>query len=1127
MRTLHISDGAKLYRLLNKKIGKPTGSGWRCPFCREMGVPDSEQEDRFFLHVNTRSDSPTEGHNLLRFGCRHAKDYTKYEHPSVIDIVALFDTLFQISLVLQDTTWSKVDIEFRSAGDLSTGRRRKLTDKRNIWNDEQVVEMWMNGAQKWIDTVGITRATVNHFQLGVDPKSGRLSIPVPATPGAYLRRTRHPYADKVEAQAHGVTTYYLHPKGAPPLLWINSVSRTQPAPFCTIVEGDTSLFAADTLGLVPSAAGLGGAMTWYDSWSDKLYDRGYTRFAIIGDNDSEGEQYRDNIIESLLRVGEERQIVPTIRVMHWPETADPGADPRHVLKMGVAAGREYIDRHLGWVNEDEYQENDRHRRRPEFDAAYAANGYRADMEMAIAECVDLEYLRGGEDYKGGQFYTEIDRFVRTYRPSKDDPDKRDILLLRTPPGSGKTYMVVKYIQEFARKQLERTERRIAKERQRLERFGEKRTEAQEKRYEDIVAGRYKRLSVVFIGLYKDAWNTITSHPDFDSNLWHNVEGRNADNCKNLDQVGEVVARGYSPMHTLCIKEGICDYRHDCPFMRQRDEADQYPIAFLRHQHLRGKTLLEGAKLIVIDEDPGHVFLTPLVISPSDILFFDPSLVVDDSRGRDRLMDFNNLLRDSLQLLGSKFIGGDERGALYTGVEIVEAMEELVLRHGEKYGARSKTLRQIALHLLNVPLAEFRTWRPRDKKELYEAPRGQMAQFLSILAGEIVADANATGDGFNSRVSVQLAGNRSFEILAFPLEVFNIPAKRPVVCLDATGTELKYRLAFNARVRSVEFNVRNPACVTTTITGKEYAMSVLAPRNLRQRSHEKQYAEDRFLPKIRTEFSDEKLGVFDLDRHEFPHLVFREVVESLMVVAAKHNGCLFVTYKATRIWVEEFLKENFPAYYDVISFGHFGGLRGLNVFEKENAVLVAGTPRPNVATVRAQLCALFHADTEALTPGTVRTPTQYHFLPYWYSTLLPSDPRTHDLVYEMEAGEIEQCVERIRPHTSSGPQYVYLMTNRPACRWTGQWSEEDQIYKDRFFKFSEFRQVHAPLTYPELTLQAYNSADLSVRKLSNQLDVSQRKAEFLWQAAVALRQGHNSIDPETVAAGRRILKLDKQ
>jgi hypothetical protein len=999
-----VQSGLEVYNIIHNLLGEMHGGGWACPWCEQLGeyeVRDKTESDRLFP-----SSRLVENRHPIRFTCRYANEGAVEHHPvhSIEELVEEFHDK-QIKPA-PGKTWLGLAQEFLAIIG-KHGGSRDVDPAKAYWSYEKLYVYHTEGAASWME-MGFSEATVKRLLLG--RRGNRLTIPIPylavdehgglMPTGQYVQRTRR--ADGIETGPK-----YHWPSDLAPTLWY--IPARGQEKIVRIVEGDTSAIAAlDIWGDGPIATTQGSG-SWSDNMTEYLLSKGHKTFHIYYDNDAPGSAYAQLVLKSLRRVAKSEI---EINLVLWPDDAPEGADPRSILvEHGAERARTLLDQWIvpnGWFS---MRQPNQGRLTAQYDEEYATGAYREEFEYERNKLTDLQTLRGSGP---GSIHAEISEYVDNYKMLEDR--RGSMLLIRSTPGTGKTYASVRFAEGYAKEYLQKRAKSIERTIDRLLAKDE-RTAQENERIERYRRGEYKKLSVFFVGPFIDGFDDIMGHAEHPE-LWYNLEARNNSNCRNIGFATKIANAGYPVMTSLCIEGGSCPFREAClehneegvlQYMGQLNELQQYPIVYGRHNHLYMKSLLSQAKLIVVDEDPSAVVRGSISLYAEDLRKFDPYAMLEG-------MDAVHVKR-LVEALANAVEGWQHEARYLTGRALVNYID---ITEGPF------TLHQIAQYVTEYGLlSTIAEWSPESEAEAETAPDGRIVSLLGLLVRDILREQ----EDWNGQIFIE-NGIISF----YPLEPFNIDARKRVVALDATGIQAKYELCFDREVEEFRAEVYPENARTVVIVNTEATMNTLLSdvgmRDEEVATHGVREGVTLGGP------TPADFSIFE-DPIKVKNPAMRDMLKLALGLTYRHGELLLVTYKTARIFAERFIKKHFPTYYPHISFGHFRALRGLDTFKHKPAVLVVGTPRlpPNV--LRRDIAAMHSRDDELLDLKIERVDEYYHLTPWYYPTMKLVDQRTHPLIDELEAGEIEQVAGRIRAAVHDDPEnpkHIYLMTARPAMRW---------------------------------------------------------------------------------------------
>lgn len=183
-----------------------------------------------------------------------------------------------------------------------------------LWDNEAVLTFLR-------DKRGLNDETIHRFQLGWNPRSKRITIPVRDEEGVLVNIRQYSPTDK----ATGKVISWAQGFGAVRLYPIDELTIDEPI---IITEGEMDTILARQLGF-NAVTSTGGAGTWRIAWSDVFQGRDV---AICYDVDAAGEKGAAAIARALLEVANE------IRIVKLPLTEPKGADlTNYIVDNGYSA----------------------------------------------------------------------------------------------------------------------------------------------------------------------------------------------------------------------------------------------------------------------------------------------------------------------------------------------------------------------------------------------------------------------------------------------------------------------------------------------------------------------------------------------------------------------------------------------------------------------------------------------------------------------------------------------------------------------------------------------------------------------------------------------------------------------
>lgn len=714
--------------------------------------------------------------------------------------------------------------------------------------------------------------------------------------------------------------------------------------------------------------------------------------------------------------------------VNWPKNAKKGYDVTNLLEdFGDANGRSYLDKNLSSPK------------------ITLNKGFVPDVRA-----IDVHYMPPDpcvakhKSVVRKELPTVIEEFINNYSMRRRTAGKGVIKVLASDPGSGKSYAMVQMAENLAKKAVLAYEQRckeldsaIAELRRNLTFLADSQ-EIEELNYRiDRLTHTRENLScatVLYAGPFVNGWDDILAQ-GADETLWFNYEARNKENCENLVNVSQLATKGYSPMafcQTACPFKARCEERG---YLRQERERKKKPITYIRHQQLI-TSMVSEYKYIFIDENCFSVFDTPTIITAEELVpvyaFWDS--YIDDIQQIKLIIEFVEALRIVIR---------NNKKNNISGIEVLTQLNQQLLGK----------LEEIVLNINPKMLNEFHPKTVMGEINFNALPTRSLPLIVSIICDEI--EAFKEGREYNSGIHII---NGQLEL--YPLRPIHIASSHPIIVSDGTPLPDLYGFLFDREVEIYGSDVYNDSTKTVVWYGSDFTRTSIAQQlGPAFKDFEKWINENpHSVEDIFGESFD--LSQVPIDENLYDSSILKRALSLLKSLAEKHTSLLFVTYKNIRILIEKRMEELYPDLNRKISYGHYGSLRGTNRYKDIEAVLLVGCPRiPYDALHRriqawGKLAKLDHIPFDL----TIRI-SPYHgvFRYEGHSYISFTADFADSFVNMVEAGEIQQALQRIRPFTSEIPKYVYLALSRPAAKWVTSLdrvgrsanSFDSQKYKDVF------------------------------------------------------------------------------
>lgn len=649
-----------------------------------------------------------------------------------------------------------------------------------------------------------------------------------------------------------------------------------------------------------------------------------------------------------------------------------------------------------------------------------------DIKPIVAvDAIDLAILR--DDANPASLYQHVKRYDET-------SSYNTILLLAAPPGSGKSYSLVKYVKQVARNIVEqRTNDRLRLEMQ----IDELKTAIQQalitNKKDDLPAliealesaqhelETFSYAQIAWFGQYRNGYEDLLKN-GMDIDLCFNYEARNASNCANYEIV-KVMGDNNHDVGQFC--SVACPFRQECAksgYLSQEHKRKLKPVTFFRHDHLTASIVHDYKRLVIIDENPTHIYDgDPIYIDIDDLLPHDPqwSTNIPNESSVYAINAFIRAVRTAMtyNLNADPNANNEDLRADYivSGAKFLSIVDKVLRSQHET--ELPQVMNDIDPNILkndyqpNYYLMRGDYTKKRCAYDLYVTMLDEVAQW-----------AQDPDNTYPSRI----------HCVAGKLHVYrkpNIQLRRriPIVVADATAIPALYQGLFEKRVNVYAPDIYNPNAKTIIIKGSDYTKTQLrneigdAIRALRQSKNIQ-------IKTTTNEVVNFQEITFDPDR--YGSQIVYDAVTFIRQLSKQHNKLLVVTHKDLR----ELLEHLVPL--PNVSFGHYGGLRGSNDFVDHDAALLIGAYRIpyDVMWMKIQAWAKQLNILDTIPRETTRVATYLHGEHrVFYRTF--NHPFAAEYVDMIEVGELIQSAERIRPHSTNQEKYVYLLANRPALRYS--------------------------------------------------------------------------------------------
>lgn len=174
----------------------------------------------------------------------------------------------------------------------------------------QIAHRNVSSAKAYLDSRGITDESVEKFQLGVDPASGRLTIPYLTPAGPWMLKYRCLEPHDCKELGHGK---YMYDPGA--TIHMFNASSLITAQLAVIVEGEIDAITVDQLGL--NVVAYPGTAMWKANPHWRWCFDSVDDIVVVADGDDPGRKAATAVAESLRTA-----VAGDVRVVFLPGDED-------------------------------------------------------------------------------------------------------------------------------------------------------------------------------------------------------------------------------------------------------------------------------------------------------------------------------------------------------------------------------------------------------------------------------------------------------------------------------------------------------------------------------------------------------------------------------------------------------------------------------------------------------------------------------------------------------------------------------------------------------------------------------------------------------------------------------------
>lgn len=570
----------------------------------------------------------------------------------------------------------------------------------------------------------------------------------------------------------------------------------------------------------------------------------------------------------------------------------------------------------------------------------------------------------------------------------DDQEKR-ALLVKAPPGAGKTFTAWSAVLAYAKAQ---PNRKIAW-------FGQF-------KYDPAAWRRYRKENNIPA---QTIYYWSERNPDQSSNGY----------CGYHKEAAEIAKRGYSVFSTLCLRCPLLDSCKKRGYLSQTEKAKKAQIVYARHQHLLSLDFLTNRDLIVVDEDCTALFEQPFTLIADQLPNANNALAYTQKKAQ--VTVFNKMLKALSQVVAdipayAKYPTPELHTR--TGVWLLAALENVLGADFERffkidpdsypdfYSATLNDLSQESVERLpSLSILGFLT-------ALHKEWREKFAQGVLRWNSTIVCYHNKLQYFAQQRIATTQRGKAIF--------------------LDATADTARYKQIHP--LPEPAWTVYDPPVAQVArflqITDSEYSRAALESARLRSVWERQQH-------EVMT--ADGELLTFDTLALSEPKGALKDIVSVLEMILREEqldatNRLLIVSYKPYTHTIKTLITTtpSLKALKACVDIQHFGNLRGRNDYKQNACVLVIGAPRRPIHELLALAAARHYSDPTPLAFNKTLRLQPYVGTNYNYAYFGYTDERIDNLYRTLINSEIEQCAERVRanvpdPLTGRG-KTIYLLAN---------------------------------------------------------------------------------------------------
>jgi hypothetical protein len=1009
-------------------IQKPNGEyAMPCPYCGEEHPLDAQDyegqlfsgDDRFVWFAGYKGFYCRSCASENRGGEGKSNGY--YPRHEVVE--KLFGIVIEVS---------EEDIE------------EEVTEKplRMLWSGGRVKAAHKEVDREYWHKVGFTDAMIDRFMLGKGTLYTR-NLNQHLIP---MRLTRvESVEDEVEDISH---LYYMSsrpakertPGSSKPYMW--HISDDPTSTTIVIAEGEKDGISAWLYH--PNVAVAFGVNHWTKQKSEFLRQQGYQHVIIASDRDEAGTTFSHTVAGWCQDVG------LTVERLIWDKDNEETRFAKDITDV------------LGILGEDNYKTWFKEHLQDAEKRASAGGVTKArpfdvtdetDVETGNTETTETVSITTLREELGQEISGFLDEYSYKRGAGK-------IQLLAAPPGAGKTHALIKKTEEIAERAYNRKQREFAHLKANIESirlqleddaFAIEEREALQNRLKEM-EGRLETFSfnsIAWFGPFKDGWGNLLA-TGADPEMWFNYKARSNENCDNFEMVEELGRKNHD-IGTYC--QLACPFRQKCRqsgYLRQEVDKLKKPITYYRHHHLLGDSFTQGYDdAIIIDEYAGTVYENGAVfITDKNLSAGSPGWELtieyrESIEAIDALVQAVKMLMASRQGIARRLPDHSENFEyVLSGGRLLERLNSLMLA----YSSGRISLKHAVTELLTDDVLDQYQPNYLSSEIKVKLPSRVVPHLVKTIRQEL-----DTYDGFeyDKPTCIHMVGSNYIEV--YPVQRVTIPARVPIVVADATALPELYKAIFSKReVEMYRPALRNENAKVTVVNGNDWTNMSL------QRSAGKLIA----LHKR----AQRKVALSDgstLDVTGLPQTLVEEMKRNKLLakadkiiqkVTSKHDSVLIVTHKKLRELLESFMDASQSLQGDGekrIAFGHYGSLRGSNAYKDYEAAILIGAFRIpyDILWRRIQMWAFLLGLQDEIPKETVIKDAVYHNTDKGYGYRTFDHWFADAFVTMVEAGELRQTANRIRPHSQNNNKHIYIFASRPAILYVDNVVHENSFLAD--------------------------------------------------------------------------------